>query len=201
MFTFFDSCFPSSFFFLFLQVPVLTKESEGCRDIGIVHIAIDSNFSRFYRWYFIATPCQPPSLPTGEFFFPFFFFPFFTTNKSADDGSGQVCGPILRVIPVSCSTARFDDSNPFRGETQKETRSSSTTIHTACPRQCVYLHVHARMRTDPFLSNICPPNAPLPLSLRTKMKTATEGRGKKRREKEIVSVFRERIFLAAFQLS
>lgn len=140
--------------------------------------------------------------PDGGILFSF-FFPFFTTNKSADDGSGQVCGPILRVIPVSCSTARFDDSNPFRGETQKETRSSSTTIHTACPRQCVYLHVHARMRTDPFLSNICPPNAPLPLSLRTKMKTASRDRRERncRREKEIVSVFRERIFLPALQLS
>ena len=136
--------------------------------------------------------------PDGEILFSFFFL-FFTTNKSADDGSGQVCGPILRVIPVSCSTARFDDSNPFRGETQKETRSSSTTIHTACPRQCVYLHVHARMRTDPFLSNICPPNAPLPLSLRTKMKTATEGRGKKLSsgERNCFRISRENFFTSS----
>lgn len=132
----------------------------------------------------------------GNSFFLFFFFPFFTTNKSADDGSGQVCGPILRVIPVSCSTARFDDSNPFRGETRaaKKKHDLPPPRYTPpVPRQCVYLHVHARMRTDPFLSNICPPNAPLPLSLRTKMKTASRDR----REREETVVGRKEIVSAS----
>ena len=43
----------SFFFFDFKRKIGRPKEDAG--DIGIVHIAIDGNFSRFYRWYFIAT--------------------------------------------------------------------------------------------------------------------------------------------------
>lgn len=83
------------------------------------------------------------------------FFFFSTTNKSADDGSGQVCGPILRVIPVSCSTARFDDSNPFRGET-RAAKKRNTTLHrytTAdwSPTVCIYTRARAcAWRSFPF---------------------------------------------------
>lgn len=59
------------------------------------------------------------------------------------------------MIPVSCSTARFDDSNPFRGET-RAAKKRNTTLHrytTAdwSPTVCIYTRARAcAWRSFPF---------------------------------------------------
>lgn len=140
-------------------------------------------------------------LSTREFFLFLFFF---TTNKSADDGSGQVCGPILRAIPVSCSTARFDDSNPFRGETRAAKKKHdlpppryTTVPPTVCifTRARVYAYGSFPFKYLPTKHSSPPPLLP---HLRAKMKTwraaadgepSKGGRGEIVVGEEIVSAF------------
>lgn len=187
MFTFFDSCFPSSFFFLFLQVPVLTKESEGCRDIGIVHIAIDSNFSRFYRWYFIATPCQPPSLPTGEFFFPFFFSFFYNEQKR-----GRRIRASLRSDPSRDPRVLFDGTlRRFQSISRRNSKRNTIFLHHDTHRLSPTVCVFTRARAYAYGSF---PFKYLPTKRSSPPLLADQDENCDRREREETVVGRKKLF-------
>lgn len=148
-------------------------------------------------------------LSTREFFLFLFFF---TTNKSADDGSGQVCGPILRAIPVVLfdgTLRRFQSISRRNSRGQKETRSSSTAIHDrpsdrvyiyTCTRVCVRI-LSFQIFAHQTLFSPSPPSASAGQdeNLASRGRWRTEQRGKGRncrwgRNCFRISVLGERIF-------
>lgn len=105
----------------------------------------------FHRYAMSAS--LPPSLflSTGEFFFSFFFF-------HNEQKRGRRIRASLRSDPsrdprvlFDGTLRRFQSISRRNSRGQKETRSSSTTIHTDCPRQsCVFTRARMRMRILSF---------------------------------------------------
>ena len=132
----------------------------------------------FHRYVMSAS--LPPSLSFSRRGILFFFFLFHNEQKR-----GRRIRASLRSDPsrdprvlFDGTLRRFQSISRRNSRGQKETRSSSTTIHTDCPRQsCVF--TRARMRvcvSFPFKYLPTKHSSPSPLlpRLRTKMKTDGE---------------------------
>lgn len=116
-----------------------------------------------------ALPSLPPSLSLSRRGILFFFFLFHNEQKR-----GRRIRASLRSDPsrdprvlFDGTLRRFQSISRRNSRGQKETRSSSTTIHTDCPRQsCVFTRARMRMRILSFqifahqtLFSLSPPSA------------------------------------------
>lgn len=143
----------SFFFFDFKRKIGRPKEDAG--DIGIVHIAIDGNFSRFYRWYFIATMS---AFRRGNL----------TTNKK----HGRIRAS-LRFDPSRDPRVLFDSTlRRFQSIPRLKIRVSEKRQLSAWRTFFLAFRRFGRC-TFVFLSNICPPNRLSVLGSRWKLQTAT----------------------------